>query len=521
MNELDFSTSRAVLVGTGRYSDPDLVAVPAAYHSLARMHGLLVGPLCGWPAESVTVLRDQVEPGPLPDQLVQLFGSATQVALFYYVGHGQVDDEDQLCLGLVDSRTAAHRRATTSLVFGAVRSALNKSRATTKIVILDCCYSGIATRPDGSLADREISALVRVQGAFTMTASGAYNTAWFEPEDAGTPVPQTYFTKALINVIERGIPSEPRLLRLDPIFLTVADELDRQGKPAPTKRSSDFADRFVFARNAAPRHTPQEHPGELAALHERLTALEAQLAARARGAAPESAAPAPENTAPAPENTGHHGRWDRHRVVVPPYDAALALRYGAGVLHLPFRAIRLTVDDRTGYSLASTDEHDADEGGVAFLIEDGKLLLFEGGPGAALRYASRSDRHMLHDSPLFPQYAIAMAREDIRLGAVDRYDLDLVPVIFATGQVPAFAPELVRVRNLVDALASCLDMVEAEELLQRGSPIDLCDDVLRDAEGFLGRRRAKQRLGRMDLRVVAHRWEQLLALVAQQVAWRD
>jgi hypothetical protein len=123
------------VAGTWTYTH--LTAVPAARNSLDRMQNLLLGPWCGWPTEQVAVLGDLQSPGDLPDRLVTLFGDATDVALFYYVGHGQIDDEDQLCLGLVGSRTEPHRRATTSLPFDAVRRALLRSPAAMKIVILD------------------------------------------------------------------------------------------------------------------------------------------------------------------------------------------------------------------------------------------------------------------------------------------------------------------------------------------------------------------------------------------------
>jgi hypothetical protein len=109
----DFSGSRAVLVGTWDYAN--LPKIDAAQHSLNRMKALLVGDLlvgdlCGWPASRVSVIRNRRKPGDLPDKLNQLFSQVGGVALFYYVGHGQPDDHDRLCLGLVESRTEAERR---------------------------------------------------------------------------------------------------------------------------------------------------------------------------------------------------------------------------------------------------------------------------------------------------------------------------------------------------------------------------------------------------------------------------
>jgi hypothetical protein len=63
-------------------------------------------------------------PGDLPDRLITSFEEAADVALFYCVGHGQIDLTNQLCLGLAGSRTEANRRAATSLPFEAVRRAM-------------------------------------------------------------------------------------------------------------------------------------------------------------------------------------------------------------------------------------------------------------------------------------------------------------------------------------------------------------------------------------------------------------
>jgi uncharacterized caspase-like protein len=141
--------------------------------------------------------------------LIEVFAQAADTALFYYVGHGQIDDEGHLCLGLVDSRLQAERPATTSLTFDAVRRALRTSLAATKIVILDCCFAGQAVHGPHTLAgqDMDLTALTSATGAYTLAATGPYTTAWFE-SDAETLVPHTHFTRHFADLIERGIPGE-------------------------------------------------------------------------------------------------------------------------------------------------------------------------------------------------------------------------------------------------------------------------------------------------------------------------
>jgi hypothetical protein len=266
------SRSRAVLIGTSTYSElPD---IPAAANSLDRMQRLLTGPLCLWPASKVTVVPEQRLPGDLPDRLIDLYKKAADVALFYYVGHGHMDDESQLCLGLVDSRhRETDRRAATSLTFDAVRRAVRASPAAMKVVILDCCFAGLAVHGPRAV---DVHALTGGTGAYTLAATGPYTLAWFE-SDRDAPAPHTYFTKHFAEIVERGIPGGETGLTLDAIFRRLCDDLKRAGKPSPTCRSIDAAAAFLFARNAAadvaPDVQPEQKPDPVQAKRARATRI--------------------------------------------------------------------------------------------------------------------------------------------------------------------------------------------------------------------------------------------------------
>jgi hypothetical protein len=244
----DYSRSKAVLVGTSTYTY--LPQVPPAANSLVRMQGLLVGNQCGWQNDRVSIFANERKPGDLPDQLVELYAGATDVALFYYVGHGQINLRDELCLALTDSRTQTERIATTSLPFDAVRNALNVSDARVKIVILDCCFAGLAVGRDDRLSSSpDVIEMTAGTGAYIMAASGAYNTAWFEQDDQATPL--TYFTKHFAKIIDDGIPGEPAGLNLSAIYRSLEQDLARAGKPLPKRRVVGSADDFIFALNRA------------------------------------------------------------------------------------------------------------------------------------------------------------------------------------------------------------------------------------------------------------------------------
>ena len=273
----DYSRSRAVLIGTWDYTF--LEPVPAAAHSLRRIAGLLTGPLCGWPSDRVLVMGNEPGPGDIPDRLITAY-NGVDVALFYFAGHGQIAADNQLCLGLTQSRPEWNRRAATSLRFADVRQALLESRAATKIVILDCCFAGLATTEVLGAAG-DVLELTSGTGAYTMAATSAFGAAWYE-NTRRLSRPQTYFTKYLADLVERGMPGQPSRLRLDPLFKQVRENLAADGRPVPDSRAVNDAREFVFAYNAAPPQMQHDPEQELAQRDAQVAALRDQVAAHVR-----------------------------------------------------------------------------------------------------------------------------------------------------------------------------------------------------------------------------------------------
>ena len=243
----EYQRSRAVLMGTWEYSDTGLPSIPAARFSLDRMREVLLGPLCGWPDERVTVLRDELEPGNLADRLVGLFEDVSDVALFYYVGHGQPDENDQLCLGLGHTSSKANRRYNTSLPFDAVRRAHRQPRRHEdrhpRLLLRGPGdrggeHPGRGPRAGGDPAERR---------AYTMCAASRSAKAMCETEGE---TPQTYFTKYLADVIEAGSPDGPVMVSLRSLFETTRAGLIRDGHPTPHDRISGDAHKYEFACNA-------------------------------------------------------------------------------------------------------------------------------------------------------------------------------------------------------------------------------------------------------------------------------
>ncbi|ADP80474.1 peptidase C14 caspase catalytic subunit p20 [Pseudofrankia inefficax] len=222
--------------------------MPAAANSLDRIKNLLTGPLCGWPSEKVDVFLNENALGDLSFKLAKMIVETSDVLFFYYVGHGQSTLNEDLCMGLVDTSADPVEREFSGLLMAAIRRMLSHSRARVRVIVLDCCFSGIATENrQGNSDEAEYFAdIAKVSGAYTLTASEAHAPARYE---AG-PSPLTQFTKNFCDLIQHGIPGEPLPLTLNLIFPHLRDRLLEQSLPAPTQLNIDRGSSFVFARNA-------------------------------------------------------------------------------------------------------------------------------------------------------------------------------------------------------------------------------------------------------------------------------
>jgi hypothetical protein len=248
----NYERSRGILIGTSKYNY--LPNMPAALNSLQDMRSLLVNSLCGWPKNRISIFENAHSTGGIKVQLAQQIRDASDVLFVYYVGHGQPTLSEDLCMGLVDTTQRAEDREFTGLMLGDIRKMLRNCPARVKVVILDCCFSGIATENRQSAEDETvyISGLTRMYGAYTLTASEANSPARYD----NSRVPRTLFTKTLVDLVRTGIPGAPGRLTLDDIFPHLLQRSIEQRLPEPTRMSIHAGCDFAFAFNAAP---PESH----------------------------------------------------------------------------------------------------------------------------------------------------------------------------------------------------------------------------------------------------------------------
>jgi Caspase domain len=242
---IDHSESRAVLIGVSRYEDAAVPDVPAAANSLQILHALLTDPdLCGWPEDRVTVIANPPTASKLAQQLRRLAAETTATLLVYFVGHGTLTDSGELCF--VVGETEIADPDLTGLEYRHVRRAVLDSPAQSKIVILDCCYSGKAIQ--ALSADETLFAnATEISGAYTLTASDS--TAHVPSAEQADHC--TSFTEALVDIVRKGLPAAQEFLILSTIYQELRRRLRCAGLPRPNQRGTDTIQIYPFSRNAA------------------------------------------------------------------------------------------------------------------------------------------------------------------------------------------------------------------------------------------------------------------------------
>jgi hypothetical protein len=175
---------------------------------------------------------DPTGPSSVLDQLGAMADLRLDLLLFYYTGHGLRDIDDRLCLALPGSVDNAHDARRTSLPADAVFEILRRSVATHRVVILDCCYSGLAF-DEAAAADLHL-----------LTATGRTDRALFDETERNTA-----FTGEMLRIMNEGVADGPQWLNLDLVFRRLEVLLGARDLPVPQQRAVNLSGDIVLGRN--------------------------------------------------------------------------------------------------------------------------------------------------------------------------------------------------------------------------------------------------------------------------------
>ncbi|MEU2775943.1 caspase family protein [Streptomyces sp. NPDC007162] len=208
----------------------------------------LTDPATGlFPAEEVVVLHERSF-GEILAETEEFFASAKpgDTLFFYYSGHGlQVFRELYLC----GRDAVADRLASSAITSHALKKMMERSHASTIVVVLDCCYSGAFAKGVVPVDPQQLAG----SGRYVITASSSTQTA-ADTDYKGHPSP---FTATLVAAL-RGAADDADhdgYIDLDDLYRYVK-QARLPGVPEPG-RKFDGAGAVTIARRYAP--AAEEH----------------------------------------------------------------------------------------------------------------------------------------------------------------------------------------------------------------------------------------------------------------------
>ncbi|RZU49406.1 caspase domain-containing protein [Krasilnikovia cinnamomea] len=252
----DPARSFAVLIGVSRYRHLD--DLPTVRDNLVDLRAALTDPgLGGLPPDRCELILDPPDAGHVLQVLHDRAERAGDTLLIYFAGHGLAGHRSgELHLAMRD--THPDRPFVTALNYRDIREIFLASPvypSASRVVVLDCCYSGRA------LMSGDVLGMIEISGTYVMTA-----TRWHQAALATSPDGRhTRFTGELLRVLEKGIPGPFPLLSLHAIYHQIQLSMRAQNLPEPSQLNKETVGNLALARNrafdpAAPVPVPPQAP---------------------------------------------------------------------------------------------------------------------------------------------------------------------------------------------------------------------------------------------------------------------
>ncbi len=238
----DPNGSRLVMVGVNQYLDTELWPnLPAVTANIRDLRGVLVKKsYWGIPEQNCEVISNPSEPGQVLEAILHAARLATDTVVVYYAGHGAATP-DGLILTL--SSTTVDNLQWRGIHFSSIRGILHERRATNAVIILDCCFSGLAH----SMSDlgAYLGSQIANTSAFMLTSSARDAASLAPPNE-----PYTAFTAELLKALREGDDGCGEFMSLGVVARKVANQLSSLGRPIPKFSQSGPGDDLSIVRNA-------------------------------------------------------------------------------------------------------------------------------------------------------------------------------------------------------------------------------------------------------------------------------
>ncbi|GAA2384086.1 caspase, EACC1-associated type [Dactylosporangium salmoneum] len=242
----DPARSTAILVGSSRFHSADLNDLPAVRNNVDTLAAVLASPtLGGFNRRRCVVVHDPVGVFDLYRQIRGPAVATEDTLLIYYAGHGlTVGLRHELHLALRDTDPEAP--GVSAFAFDHIRDIIQHSPAKNRILILDCCFSGLALTDAQAGGAEAIVGQISIGGTYTLTATPATGLAI-----APVGAQYTAFTEQLLRLLSDGIPNGPAFLAMSDVYRHLHYRTTALGLPIPRQQGSGTVDALALTHNPA------------------------------------------------------------------------------------------------------------------------------------------------------------------------------------------------------------------------------------------------------------------------------
>ena len=227
--------SRAILIGTDHYDNYETLS--AITNNLDVLRSVLISAKRGgFLPEHCHAISNPQEPVGLAEHINDVAGEATDVLMVYCSGHGIIDPTSRR-LQLALEHTREQSLHYTALSLELLKGAIASSPAAMKVLILECCYSGLAI---AGFAMADVSSMLQQQaemrGVYTLTSS-AMDEISLAPPGAEF----TAFSGAFIRLLREPPADHPAGATLAEMYPLLKRELTSQNYPEPQQSVENSA----------------------------------------------------------------------------------------------------------------------------------------------------------------------------------------------------------------------------------------------------------------------------------------
>jgi hypothetical protein len=241
-------------VGTSRYRDVRLPNLSVVRRTVEAFTEVLTDPRFGCLVpEHCKVLINESDIRRVGRTINEAALSAEDLLLVYYCGHGLVGGRrHDLYLSLPDSEWTSPEFS--SLEYDKLRSAVLRSPAATKLIVLDCCFSGRALGEALGAGGSAVVDQMEISGSYVLTSSQRDQVALAMPDE-----PYTAFTGRLIQTLRGGLVGGAEFLTLDSIYEHILATMNAEGLPLPERRATRTANLMALGYNRAHKSDSLQH----------------------------------------------------------------------------------------------------------------------------------------------------------------------------------------------------------------------------------------------------------------------